>query len=115
VRPLYVTDLGEVRDMAVVEHERGELEAVLGAGRIGGRGDVPDFDFSAQTDGKMVARRGEGESGQGSAEGEVVHGYAPVHIGQDGMAILVDGEEEVPARSKTDAGDVFAMRERECA
>lgn len=43
----------------------------------------------------------------------MVYGYPSGDIGQDRVSIFVNGEEKVAAWCKSDAGNVFAVSERE--
>jgi hypothetical protein len=44
----------------------------------------------------------------------VVEDDAAGDVGENGAAIFVDGEEQVSARVECEAGDVLAVRKREC-
>jgi hypothetical protein len=62
----------------------------------------------------VAARGREGQRRHGLAQGEVVEDDAAGDVGENGAAIFVDGEEQVSARVECEAGDVLAVRKREC-
>lgn len=74
---------------------------------------MPDLDLSPETHGKVAPRRREGKRGNARLEGEVVEHHAALEVGQYGLAIFVDGEEEVALRGQADAGNVLAVGEGE--
>jgi hypothetical protein len=80
---------------------------------VGGRRHMPDLGFAAESYGKVLARGGECERCDRRSEGEVIDGDATVYIGENGMSILVNGEQKVAAGREADAGDVLAMSKRE--
>lgn len=56
---------------------------------------MPDFDLSANGGGELATGRRKNEGRHGRLEGKVVEGYAPRDVGENGAAILVDGEQEI--------------------
>lgn len=96
--------------MCVVLDERCELELAIGM-RVGCGGHLPDFEFPTEADGKVAARRREGERGDGRLEGEMVDSDASGNVGQYGLAILVNGEEEVALGGKPYPRNVLSVCE----
>jgi len=73
---------------------------------------VPYFDLPADTDCEVASRRRESDSGDFAAEREMVEDDAAGYVGENGTAVLVDGEEQVTARVQCQAGNVGSVRER---
>lgn len=103
-----MADMVKVLGVGVVLDKGRKLELAGGVG-VGRRGDVPDLDLAAEADGEVAARGRKGEGRDLAAKGEVVGRYSALDIGQDGVAVLVDGEQEVAPRREADAGDVLAV------
>jgi len=71
---------------------------------------MPDLNLATESNGKVLARGGECERRDLRSEREVVDGYPAGDVGEDRMAIFVDGEEDVAAGCQTEPRDVLAMR-----
>lgn len=54
---------------------------------------MPHLDESPHTSSKMSSRRGECKSIDRGFEGQVVENYTMREVGEDGVAIIVDGEQ----------------------
>lgn len=72
---------------------------------------MPDLDFAPQSHHKVSARRRERERCDLRPEGEVVDGHAAGNVGQNRMAVFVNGEKEVSAWGEADSNNVLAMGE----
>lgn len=101
-------DIVKVLCVGVVAYERRKLEVALGI-RVGCRRNVPDLDFPPQSDHKVPPRWREGESRHFRLEGEVVEHNAPRDVGQHGLAIFVDREQEIALRGQADPRDVLSV------
>lgn len=53
---------------------------------------MPDFDLAAQTNNEMASGRREGEGGDRRAERKSVNGDSAEDVGQNGLAIFVNGQ-----------------------
>lgn len=82
-----------------MQDERRELNLaiVVGTGRRRG---MPDLQSSSDGDGEMPAGRREFESGDTTFEGEVMNDNFATEVGQDGAAILVNGEQKTALRAQ---------------
>ena len=73
---------------------------------------MPYFDLPANTDCEVPSRWREGESGDFTAEREVVEDDAAGDVGEDRTAVLVDRKEQVASRVQCEASNVRSVRER---
>jgi hypothetical protein len=62
------------------------------------RRSFPDLDAPADCDCKMASGRRESEGGDGGFEGEMMDRNPAGEVGQDSLAIFIDGEEEIAPR-----------------
>lgn len=88
--------------VSMMSHERCKLELAIGIGIWGGW-DMPYFDLTAEANGKVSARGREGERRDLRTEREMVYWDSARHIGQDGLAIFIDGEKEIAAGCEADS------------
>jgi hypothetical protein len=61
----------------------------------------------------VLTGRRENERRNWALEREVVEGYATVEVGENGLSVFVDGEEQVAFGVQGETGDVATMGERE--
>ena len=106
-------DFIEMTGMCVVLYKGRKLQLTIGV-RIGGGRNVPYFEFATETNREVTTRRGEGERCGRSFEGEVVDGDTSGDIGQYGLAIFIDCEEQVALRREPYSRDVLSVGKREC-
>lgn len=72
---------------------------------------MPDLNYATQPDSKVAAGRREGKSCGLFLEGEVMYGYPPRNIGENSLAIFVNGKQKVAAGGESDASDILPMSE----
>jgi hypothetical protein len=80
--------------MCVVLDKRRKLKLAIGM-CVGCRGHLPDFEFTTEANCEVATGGREGERGDRRLERKMVDSNAPGNIGQYGLAIFVNGEEEV--------------------
>jgi hypothetical protein len=80
-----------------VENKGGKLEFTTSISARSCRS-FPDLDAPADCDCEMASGRGESEGGDGGFEGEMMDRDPAGEVGQDSLAIFVDGEQEVAPR-----------------
>lgn len=97
-----------VTGVCMMLDKRREFKLALGV-RIWCRWYVPYFEFAPETNSKVAARRREGKRGNRGLEGEVVYGDSSVDVGQDGLAIFVDCEEQVALGCKAYPRDILPV------
>ena len=86
-----------VGDVGMMADKRSKLELPVGMG-VRGRGDLPHLYLPTESYGEMASRRGKSKGSGGGSERKVVYGYATGNISEDGVSILVDGEQKVAPR-----------------
>ena len=86
-----------VSSMRVVGYKGGKFQLSRRI-RLGTRRRLPDFNSSAYANSKARAFRRKSKSRHTVPEGEVVQGQSAMEVGQDSVAILANGQEQVTTR-----------------
>jgi hypothetical protein len=103
----------EVTGMCVMLDKWRKLQLAVRV-RIGGRRHVPYFEFATEADGEVTTGWRERECCGGSFEGEVVNGDTTGNVGQYGLAIFVDCEEQVALGREPYSRDVLSVGKGKC-
>lgn len=109
--PLDVLDHVEMTGKVTVQDEGGKFELAIVVSARCCRS-VPELQASSNSDGEVTTRRGELKRGDTALEGEMMDNNSAEEVGQNGAAILVNGQEEVAARRESNTVDVRAVRKR---
>lgn len=97
----------------MMPHKGGEFQPAIWV-CIWRGGNMPDFNQASQTNGKIPARGREGKCRDLRSKSKMIYWNSSRDVGQDGLAIFVDREKKIAARSQANPGDIFAMGEWKC-